>query len=62
MRFCNSRHKDYWAPEHMEKINNEIDVRYFQKQDYSREITNYTALDKCSWYEKSEQVSLPCVW
>ena len=61
---CNSTYKDYWAPEHTEKTSNEIDVRDFQKQDYTREFTKYinSLLDKCSWYENSEQVSLSCVW
>ena len=65
MHFYNSRHSDYWALEHTEKTSNElIDARDFQTQDYSREFAKYVTsfLDKCSWYEKSEQVGLPCIW
>ena len=64
MHFYNSRRNSYWALEHTEKTSNEIDARDFQKQDYSREFAKYVTsfLDKCSWYEKSEQVSIPCVW
>ena len=45
--------------EHTEKPSTEIHTRIIQKEDCPQQFTKHVPsyLDKCSWYEKSEQVS-----
>ena len=54
----NSNNIDNYTVEHIGKTDNEIDLRIFQKKDYSQDITKEMPpfLEKCSWYKKSEEV------
>lgn len=53
----NSNNIDNYTVEHIGKTDNEIDLRIFQKKDYSQDVTKEMPpfLEKCSWYKKSEE-------